>query len=80
MKSYNSKYPVTLGLLMYSQVWLTDAGRFTPRPHSISLTYTSTASHQIVASIAIVGCCLFKCCSIEMSNLAIGSGIQSSTV
>ena len=65
---------------MYSQVWLTDAGRFIPRPHSVSLTYTSTASNQIVASITAVGGCLSERCSIEMTNLAIHSGIQSSTV
>ena len=71
---------VRLRLHMYSQVWLTDAGRFIPRPDSISLTHASTVSHQVVASITTVGCCLSKCCSIGMTNLAIHSGIQSSTV
>ena len=67
---------------MYSQVRLTDAGRLIPRPHSISLTCASTVSHQLqsVACITTVGGCLSKCCSIGMTNLAIGSGIQSTTV
>ena len=65
---------------MYSPVWLTDAGRFPPRPHSISLTHVTTVSHQVVASITTVGCYLSECCSIGMTNLAIGSGIQSPTV
>ena len=69
---------------MYSQAWLTDASTFIPRPHSISLTHASTVSHQVVASITTVGDFLSKCCSIGMTNLAIGSGIgsgiQSSTV
>ena len=71
---------LTCRLHMYSQVWLTDAGRFTPRPHSVSFTHASTVSHQVVTSITTVGCYLSKCCSIGMTNLAIGSGIQSSTL
>ena len=62
------------------QVWLTDAGRLIPRPHSISLTCTSAVSHQVVACITTVGGCLFKCCSIGMTNSAIGSVIQRTTV
>ena len=65
---------------MYNQVWLTDAGRFIPRPDSISLTHASTVSHQVVASITTVACYISQCRSIGMTNLAIGSGIQSSTV
>ena len=72
--------PLSYRLHTYSQVWLTDTGRLTPRPHSISLTYTSTVSHQVVASVTTVGCYLSQCCSIGMTNLAIRSGIQSSTV
>ena len=72
--------PLSYRLHTYSQVWLTDTGRLTPRPHSISLTYTSTVSNQVVANITTVGCYLSQCCSIGMTNLAIRSGIQSSTV
>ena len=62
------------------QVWLTDAGRLIPRPIPCSLTCTSAVSHQVVACITTVGGCLFKCCSSGMTNSAIGSVIQRTTV
>ena len=65
---------------LYSQVWLTSAGRLIFRPIPCSLTCTSAVSHQVVACITTVGGCLFKCCSIGITNLAIGSVIQRTTV
>ena len=62
------------------QVWLTDAGRLILRPIPCSLTCTSAVSHQVVACITTVDSCLFKCCSIGMTNSAIGSVIQRTTV
>ena len=62
------------------QVWLTDAGRLILRPIPCSLTCTSAVSHQVVACITTVDSCLFKCCSIGMTNLAVGSVIQRTTV
>ena len=57
-------------------------GRFTPRPHSCSLTCASTASHQSVACITSVGGCFSICCSSSVTNLANGSDYvsQSTTV
>ena len=72
--------PLSYRLHTYSQVWLTDTGRLTPRPHSISLTHASTISHQVILRVTTVSGCLSKSCSIGMTNLAIGGGIQSSTV
>ena len=65
---------------LYSQVWLTSAGRLIFRPIPCSLTCTSAVSHQVVACITTVDSCLFKCCSIGMTNSAIGSVIQRTTV
>ena len=62
------------------QVWLTDAGRLIPRPILSSLTCTSAVSHQVVACITTVGGGLSECCSIEMTNSAVGSVIQRTTV
>ena len=72
--------PLSYRLHTYSQVWLTDTGRFTPRPYSISLTHASTISHQVIPRVTTVSGCLSKSCSIGMTNLAVGGGIQSSTV
>ena len=54
-------------------------GRCTPRPHSISLTHASTASHQVVACGTTVGGSLSECCS-SGSNLTIGWVGQNATV
>ena len=54
------------------QVSLTAARRWIPRPRSIRLTCTCNVSHQGIALITTVGGCLSECCSIEMTNLAIG--------
>ena len=55
-------------------------GRFTPRPHSVSLTCASIVSHQVVACVTTVGGCLSKCCSSSVTNLSIGWVSQSVTV
>ena len=51
--------------------------RFTPRPHSSSLTCASTVSNQVVARITTVGGCLSVGCSND-TKLAIGWDIWNS--
>ena len=46
-------------------------GRFTPRPHSCSLTGAYAASKQVVAFITTIGGCLSKACPISVTNLAV---------
>ena len=65
---------------MYSQVWLTDAGRLIPRPHSISLTCASAASHQGVACMTTIGGSLSEQCSSSVTNLAIYWDSQSAAI
>ena len=71
-------HPSSVSKIGVSQHTLTV--RCTPRPYSCSLTSASTASHQVVTCIATVGCCLSKCCSTSVTNLAIGWNSHSTTV